>query len=188
MLEGEVLPPLADSDGDQRPQGAGERRSGSRANKSASVWNIRSALLIVLAVVLVLGTGGIITGWILYDRMAEPDRSTPGVAVRQYLEATLDRRDPGAAKALACGGSTDFAEVDAMLADLKEREQRFSIRITVAWDDIQATTNGANSTVSTTLRVQVPESTGAISESLQRWQFQTRDESGWHVCSAHRIG
>lgn len=152
-----------------------------------SVWNARSIMLIVLAVVLALCSAGAITAYTVYNKIAEPDRSTPTITVRKYLQATFDARDQMSARRYTCSEPENIEAVMSLLKDVQDREQRFDLRITIAWEDVRETVNGDHATVTATLKLQVPEVGAHISESLQKWQFSLEDKSGWRVCGATRL-
>jgi hypothetical protein len=147
---------------------------------------------IVLAAVLgglaVLCVGGLGTGYLLYRKASEPDRSTPGVVVRQYLQATFDDRDESKAARFTCTRPADIGEMQQELADIVSREKRFGIRITVGWENFTVEESKATATVGARLKIAVPEENGQPSESFQQWSFAMRHQnSGWRVCDAHRI-
>jgi hypothetical protein len=143
----------------------------------------------VLGVVALLCVGGLGTGYFLYYKASEPDRSTPGLAVRQYLHATFETRDKAKADQFTCQGQAALGEIDQTLADIVSREQRFNIRITVGWENFVAEQAKETATVDTRLKIAVPEQTGQSSESFQLWRFDVRHQSsGWRVCGAKRAG
>lgn len=168
----------------------GAENSGTEADKdqAPSVWNRRSILLIAMAVIMALCSGAFGTGYVLYNRAAQPDRSSPSVVVTRYLEAALEQRNDDAAKGYTCADAGGFSDVMALLAEVKSQERRFGVRVTIRWDGFGVKSNGTDATVTATLRIQVPEASGAISESLQQWSFSLVKQSGWRVCAAHRVG
>ncbi|GII25188.1 hypothetical protein [Planosporangium mesophilum] len=148
---------------------------------------------IVLAVVLGTATllcfGGLGVGYFVYYRVSEPDRSTPAVVVRQYLQATFDDRDKSKAARFTCGRPEDIGDIEQKVADIAGREQRFGIHITVGWENFTAHENKQTATVSARLTIQVPEQTGQPSESFQNWNFAMRRQNGdWRVCGAQQTG
>jgi hypothetical protein len=144
-------------------------------------------LAVVLGVVSLLCVGGLGTGYLFYRQVSEPDRSTPGVVVRQYLQATFDDRDKSKAARFTCGRPADIGETEKLLADIVSREERFGIRITVGWENFVAEENKGAATVAVRLKIGVPEQSGQSSESFQQWTFALRHQSaGWRVCAAQQ--
>jgi hypothetical protein len=189
-------PPGSPSIPQARQPAAGETDAGPAAGGEEPAPAPRSrgrTLRIVLASVLgglaVLCVGGLGTGYLLYRKVSEPDRSTPGVVVRQYLGATFDDRDESKAARFTCGRPTDISATQQVLADLVSREKRFNIRITVGWENFTTQESKATATVGVRLKIAVPEENGQPSESFQQWNYALRHQiSGWRVCDAHRVG
>jgi hypothetical protein len=151
----------------------------------------RRVLGIVLAVVVgavgMLCVGAIGTGLFVYHQISEPDRSTPGVVVRQYLEATFEDRDETKAARFTCVQPTQIGAVQQMLTDIVSREKRFGIHITVGWENFEARAQKSRATVAARMKITVPEESGQSSESFQQWNFTLKQDSGWRVCDAQRV-
>src|SRR5689334_3809624 len=101
---GEIGAEPAPGAGEQAP-GAGEQAPASRSRGRT----LRIVLASVLGGLAVLCVGGLGTGYLLYRKVSEPDRSTPGVVVRQYLDATLNERDDNRAGLFTCRSTTGLA-------------------------------------------------------------------------------
>ncbi len=144
-------------------------------------------LLIAFGAVAALCLGVLTTVYVVYDQATQPDRGSPGVAVRQYLGATFDDRNEVRARLFTCGDPADIKEIQALLADTQERESRFKVSITVTWGSFDSTVDGSRATVTVELKIQVPVPDGGSSRSIQRWSFATEDRSGWRVCDAHKL-
>jgi hypothetical protein len=178
----------ASADGGQG--GAPETETGAAPERP--VRSRRQIVGIVLAVIIsvlaVACVGTVGTGFLLYRKASEPDRSTPAVVVRQYLQATFDDRSEARVARFTCGPPADLAQVQQALADVAGREKRFAIHITVGWENFTTKVSGDRATVTTRLKIAVPEASGQSSESFQQWSFDLRRRSGWRVCDAQRIG
>ncbi len=142
-------------------------------------------LLVMAAVVAVTCTGVLGTGYFLYYKASEPDRSTPTVVVRQYLEAVLNEHSDQLAARFSCD-SVDDGELRALVKDVKDREERFGITIRPSWENFQSTTDGRKATVQLDLRLSTTVD-GVAQREVQRWEFGLVNRSGWRVCSAKRI-
>jgi hypothetical protein len=176
---------VRDAEGETAEPNASEEAPAGE--KLPGVWNVRSIMLIVLAFVLALCGVGAITAYNVYNKIAEPDRTTPSIAVRKYLQATFDERDQLSARRFTCSDPENIEAVTTFLEDVRDREQRFDLRITIAWEEVRETVDGDRATVTATLKVQVPEGGANISESLQKWTFSLEGDSGWRVCGAKRL-
>src|SRR5215831_8681490 len=60
-------------------------------------------LLLVFGIMSAVCLGGLGFAYLAYDRATQPDRSTPTLVVRQYVDTMFSSRDPGRAKLFACG-------------------------------------------------------------------------------------
>ena len=131
---------------------------------------------------------GSVAGYVWYGQATTPDRSTPSLVVRQYLQATFEDNDPARASQFTCGKPESLTEVQNTLADIRQRESRFGVKITVAWDSFNTQEQGKDATVTLNLLIRVPEANGYPSESQDHWAFTTTNNNGWRVCGAHKVG
>lgn len=179
----------AQSPGDQDlpDDAAGMDDAGSEPAPLPGVWNARTILVVVLAVVMVLVAAGAITGYALYHRATEPDRSTPGVAVRQYVETAFNDRDAQRSAQFTCGDPNGVAAGQALLRQIAEIEQAHQVKVMVSVEDINAQAEGNHATVTGRVRLAVAVG-GATQEQLQQWSFTLARQAGWRVCAAERTG
>ncbi len=161
-------------------------KAGDTGSRQRPRW--RLVLLVMAVVVGVTCIGGLSAGYFLYYKASEPDRSTPGVVVDQYLQATFSDRNEAMARRFTCESPDQLTEMRAMLDDIEEREQRGSKTITVHWEDFDSSIAGRSATVTASLIVITPTSAGAASRSIRRWEFKLENRSGWRVCGVQRIG
>lgn len=149
--------------------------------------NWRLIIAVTAGVVSFLCASGSVAGYVWYSQATTPDRSTPSLVVRQYLEAIFEDDDPARASLFTCGKPESLTEVQDTLADIHQRESRFGVKITVGWDSFNTTEQGKNATVTLNLLIRVPEANGYPSESQDHWAFTTANDNGWRVCSAHKV-
>jgi hypothetical protein len=148
---------------------------------------VRKTLLIVVAVAaLGLCLGGSITAYVLYDKATQPDRSTPEGVLEQYVDAKFSSRDDIRAKLFECS-SSDLADVEAALTAVKERESRFSIKVTVKPVSYDVDVRDKEANVRVTLKVLVPENDGRETVSLQEWRFSLKHDRSWLICNAKQL-
>ncbi|SCL39996.1 hypothetical protein GA0074692_5558 [Micromonospora pallida] len=149
---------------------------------------MRTVLTVAGVMLTVLCLSGAVTAYILYDRASAPDRSAPDVAVVNYLRAFLIDRNDARADLFTCGkGSEGLAELRALRTDLESREKRFGTSFSTKWGGLAVQENGEQATVNVDLTISA--FVDGISQSdRQSWQFSTRVEGDWRVCSAAKVG
>jgi hypothetical protein len=155
------------------------RRSGQR--------RLRTVLIAGVAALATLSLGGVIVAYFAYSRVAEPDRGTPSVVVRQYVDAMFVERNKMTAARFSCGDPSDVGDLERFRADLAAREQRFAITINISMANAETRLEGKRAFVAVDLRIDTPEEDGRLSRSTQRWEFELADRSGWRVCNARRV-
>jgi hypothetical protein len=167
--------------GAERAPGAGEPTPAPRSRGRT----LRIVLASVLGAVAVLCVGGLGTGYLLYRNASEPDRSTPGVVVRQYLNATLNDRDDSRARLFTCRNASGLSPVHALRDDNESKEKQFNVTISVNPEGFDTQQSGDNATVGVKLRLSV-STNGTFQEQIQSWRFTLKRESGWRVCSGEQ--
>jgi hypothetical protein len=158
-----------------------ERATGRRGRVIAIV------LAAVLGGLTVLCVGGAGIGLLLYRKASEPDRSTPGVVLRQYLDTTLNDRDDSRARQFTCRNSTGLGPVLQLRDDNMSKEKQYNVSIRTSPEGFQVQESGDRADVAVKLRLSV-STNGTFQEQIQTWRFTLRHESGWRVCSAEPIG
>ncbi|GHJ11509.1 hypothetical protein TPA0907_58760 [Micromonospora humidisoli] len=149
---------------------------------------LRTVLTVVAGVLALLCVGGGITGYVLYERAATPDRSAPDVVVDNYLREFLVNENDTRAELLVCDESSDdLAALSSLRDDLRDRARRFSATLTISWGALSVERDGEIAQVETDLILSA--AVDGISQSdRQRWQFQTRLDEHWKVCRAKKVG
>lgn len=120
---------------------------------------------------------------VAYRDATEPDRSSPDVAVDNYLRAFLVERNDTRAELYTCRTSKRFAEMDVMRRDIEAREAEFSINITVSWGSLTVNNQGDKSVVGVELRRTISDGTESVRDT---YHFDVVDEDGWRVCGARK--
>ncbi|MEV1144766.1 hypothetical protein [Micromonospora sp. NPDC049799] len=148
---------------------------------------LRTVLTVVAAVLTSLVLGGIVAGYLLYDRATAPDRSAPDVVVSGYLNAFLRERNDTRANLFTCD-EADMAELRALRDDLVAREQRFATNISVSWGSLQVNRQGDTAEVQVDLILSAYVD-GTSQGDRQPWRFTTRvGDEDWQVCSSRKVG
>lgn len=165
-------------DAAQQPAGAGATRPATpRARKA------RLVLLMVGGLVALLCVGGAGVAFVAYRDATEPDRSSPDVAVSNYLRAVFVDRDDTRADTLTCREDSGLASILDFRQEVEAREQQFSISIIVSWGELVVRESGERATVTTEISRTIAD--GSESDR-QNWRFGVVDEDGWRVCDAAR--
>ncbi len=155
----------------------------SSASRRRSRW--RTALLVALVVASAILMGGLVVAYVAYERVTEPDRSTPGVVVRQYIDATFAEHDTARAARFTCN-RPQTREIDELRALLASREQEHSVTITVAPANSDVRASGSSATVDVDLKLTVGVA-GASQREIQRWRFDLVEQNGWRICDVRRL-
>ncbi|MET7709089.1 hypothetical protein [Micromonospora sp. NPDC005413] len=142
-------------------------------------------LTVVAGVLALLTIGAVITGYVWYDRASAPDRSTPDVAVVNYLQAALVSHDPVRAKLFTCDGAVPA--VDEFAAQLSRREQELAVSFSINIENV-AVSKTAEADASVIAVIRRSASIDGVHQSLaDTWRFDVKDSDGWRVCAGTRI-
>lgn len=145
----------------------------------------RLVLAVVAGALALLCLGGIGVGYVVYDNVTGPDRSSPDVVVDNYLRAYLVERDDVKARLYSCSDTSGLSDLRALRDDLQAREQRFNTTFRVTWGALSVVGRGTTADVAVELRLSATVD-GFAQQDLQSWLLQARDEDGWQVCRAAR--
>jgi hypothetical protein len=127
--------------------------------------------LVLASVVTVAGAFGIF----VYDKATAIDRSTPDVAVDQFLHAAAAERDRNQTSLFVC---SRWAPEDALRAATEGIDKS----VKVSWGAISVSSHdGAHAQASASVRLTV----GAFSD-IETWRFEVVSDGGWRVCSLVR--
>lgn len=138
------------------------------------------------AVLTALVLGGIVGGYVLYDRATTPDRSAPEVVVDNYLRAFLVDRNDTLADLFVCAEGVSLAELGALREDLVAREARFAVPISVSWGNLVIGSEGDEAVVELELVISAYVD-GVFQSDQQPWRFTTRLGEDWRVCAGARM-
>jgi hypothetical protein len=133
----------------------------------------RNKLLLIILVVVgafVLVAGGV--GFVLYNRATEIDRSTPTVAVHQFLRAAFFDKDDDRVKLFTCPQWTRERT--------SEVQGRFESEVKVTWEEVVVQSRQERQAVVTARMRLVFQ--GFI--DFQLWRFDVVEDNGWRVCGA----
>jgi len=147
---------------------------------------LRTILTVTAAVLTALVLGGIVGGYVLYDRATTPDRSAPEVVVDNYLRAFLVDRNDTLADLFVCAEGISVVELRALRDDLVARESRFAVPISVSWGNFVIRREGDEAVVELELVISAYVDGGSYSER-QPWRLTTRLGEDWRVCAGARV-
>lgn len=147
---------------------------------------LRTILTVTVAVLTALALGGIVGGYVLYDRATTPDRSAPDVVVSSYLAAFFIDRNDTLADLFVCAEGASVAELRALREDLVAREARFAVPISVSWGSLAVQRDGDEAVVELELVISAYVDGGNYSER-QPWRFTARLGEDWRVCAGARV-
>ncbi|MGW1448130.1 hypothetical protein ACWCO3_07550 [Micromonospora sp. NPDC002411] len=147
---------------------------------------MRTVFTVVAGVLAVLCMAGAVTGYVLYNRAAAPDRSAPDVAVDNYLRAFLVDRNDARADLYTCEGGAQLEAIRTLRSDLLVREQQLGVTIHVSWGSLEVNDHGSTSSVVTVIRRSA--TVDGVQQSLtDTWRFDVEKQNGWLVCSGSKV-
>jgi len=136
--------------------------------------------------ILCAGAGAILLH--IYDNATRPDRTTPAIAVQNYLFQALQANDDTAAAKYSCSAASVSAITkfrDDAVAAAKAREDEAGFTWTLG--TVQTTGNGGIAAVE--LERDTTNHGKLIAASTTEWSFDLRDGGdGWRVCGARQVG
>jgi hypothetical protein len=149
-------------------------------------WPVRLAVVLGVMTVLCLAAGAVVFRF--YDKATRPDRTTPAIALQNYLYATLQSADPNEALKYACADSslaalTDFRDAAIAMADAHGDVASFDWTLGA----IQA--GRSDGTAAVELERDTKKQGEIVAASTTEWIFDVRNSGdGWRVCAARQIG
>ncbi|GIM83351.1 hypothetical protein [Salinispora arenicola] len=150
---------------------------------------VRTILTVTAAVLTALVLGGIVGGYVLYDRATTPDRSAPDVVVDNYLRAYLVDRNDIRADLYICEEQLDLTAMAALRAEILDRETKFDVDVRVSWGSLKRLTNQQGESVTTTLSISSSSNGVPRSGRYEDWTFNlVQDSAGWRVCGGQKAG
>jgi hypothetical protein len=126
-------------------------------------------MLVAGAVLVITGAG---LGFYLYNKATEPNRSTPAVAVDQFLQAVFVDQSDDRVRLFTCPQWTTGQSAQV--------RSRFAEGIKVAWESVtEQSRQQNNATVTARMRLSLLGHT-----DFQDWRFDVVNRKGWRVCGA----
>lgn len=139
--------------------------------------------MLIAGALALMCTGGAGVAFVAYRDATEPDRSSPDVAVDNYLRAFLVDRNDTRAELYVCQSSHDLMEMEVFRQDIEAREVEHSIKIIISWGSLVVSTQGGRGVVTVELRRTISD--GSESDR-QNYRFDVVDDGGWRVCGAYK--
>jgi len=123
-----------------------------------------------------------------YDKATRPDRSTPAIAVQNYLFQTLQADSDAEAAKYSCSAGdlsalTDFRDTAIAIAEAHSDAAGFT------WTLGVVQISGSAGTAAVELERDTTKNGKLVAASTSEWTFDLRDNGdGWRVCGAHQVG
>ncbi|MEV4842098.1 hypothetical protein AB0K20_02520 [Micromonospora matsumotoense] len=147
---------------------------------------LRTVLTVVAGVLALLCVGGGVTGYVLYERAATPDRSAPDVVVVSYLQAVLVARDDNRAKLFTCAGP--LPPVSEFRDQMERRERQLDAAFSINIEDVNVTKTGSSSAAVRAVIRRSATIDGVQQSLADTWRFEVADQKeGWRVCAGERL-
>jgi hypothetical protein len=177
------LEPPTGARGEEAPATAAVADAGSGKR-----WRgLRQTLIIGLSVLALLCLGGGSAAFLFYNKATKPDLSTPALVTRTYLSAYFVDRDDVKAGLYECRGASGLDHVRALRDDLDNRARTYNVSIAVSVDSVIETSRSKDQAEVAADIVLSTTSDGTPLRRVQHWQFTTRNDGGWRVCSGHEV-
>ncbi|WP_416905791.1 hypothetical protein [Micromonospora echinospora] len=145
---------------------------------------LRTVLTVAGVVLTVLCLSGAVTVYILYSRASAPDRTSPEVAVVNYLQAFLVDRNDARAEAYTCQDSTGLGPIERFRDEIVTRERELEVTFSINIEKVTVSKAGSSDAVVAAV-VRRSASVDGLQQSLtDGWRFELRDLDGWRVCRA----
>nr|WP_240742028.1 hypothetical protein [Micromonospora zingiberis] len=139
----------------------------------------------VAGVLAAMCLGGGVVGYLVYDRVTTPDRSTPDVVVVAYLQATLISPDPNRAALYTCGSS--LSAVEAFRQQIEEREQDLEVKFSINLEHVIVSQTSPDDAI-VTLNIRRSAYIDGVPQSLtDSWRFQVVNRHDWRVCGGEPV-
>jgi hypothetical protein len=129
-------------------------------------------LLMILIVVGTLAASGAGAAFLLYDRATKIDRSTPAVAVDQFVHATFVDKDDDRVELFTCPQWTR-----ARTAEVQEQFDS-EVKVTLASVAVESQQE-QQAVVMARMRLVFRDFV-----DFQDWRFEVVEDNGWRVCGA----
>ncbi len=139
--------------------------------------------LIVLAVVLVCGSGGT-AAYLLANRIDEPGQATPAAAVDGFLSAIFHDKSADKAVTYVCSTARNKPTLTTKINELRSYQQGYPTSLFSWSTPVIQSQNSDTATVTVTIRF--ASSDERIAE--KKLTFLTVNESGWRVCEVRDTG
>ncbi len=171
----------------QQPTGPhSDRRAGPVVPRER---RLRLVLAVAAGVVALLCLGGAGIVFMLYDDATEINRGSPDVAVDNYLRATLVDRSDSQAALFRCEKPDDLSMVAGLQEEIKRREERFDVRVSITWSSLLVRDAGdGRRSVEVSLTIAGSADGQPRSRRTEVWTFEVADQNGWRVCGGRKVG
>jgi hypothetical protein len=96
-------------------------------------------------------------------------------------------RNESRAQQYVCSGHPELSEIEALLSEAQSREKNFGVSVSITWGPLTVSITKSVAIVETDITISGSSEGVQRSSRTNRWTFTLRNQSGWHVCSAHQI-
>lgn len=147
---------------------------------------MRTILTVAGVMLTVLCLSGGVTGYILYNRASAPERTSPDVAVMNYLRSFLIERNDARAGLYTCQGSDGRLAMEEFREQIQVRERELDVSFLINIEDVSVVREGPSDAVATVVIKRSAWIDGIRQSVTDRWRFELRDINGWRVCRAEQ--
>jgi hypothetical protein len=153
-----------------------------RRTRAGSPWPLRFAIFV--GVISVLCVGGLGVGYHYYNKATAPNRSTPDVALANYIQAYLIQRNDSDAAQFECGSTNSLVPLENFRTALELKERQIGAAIGIAWQE-HAVTSQSSTSVAVDVTLTESATVNDVTQTLpSEWLFAVVRADGWRVCGA----
>jgi hypothetical protein len=149
----------------------------------------RTVLAVAIAAFPLLCVAAIPFAFHSYDTATRPDRSTPAVAVHEFLQEYLVARDDASANQFICPGrASALGPVRQLRKQIESGERSAGLPVGFTWLEGQVVTEGSDAA---SMQVDITAAVGGVTSvgsQTDTFSFTAHRNGQWCVASATKIG
>jgi type II secretory pathway pseudopilin PulG len=134
--------------------------------------------VIVLAIVAVLGAGGLTAAYLLTRNHDGTGKTSATAAAQAFLEAVYTAQDPKQAAPLVCSAARDSKKLQNKIDEIKRQNKQYDDP-KYTWTTLNTESTGKDRAV---LSTTVTLTTANVQKATQKLNLTVIKSTGWFVC------
>jgi hypothetical protein len=145
-------------------------------------WPIWLAVVLGIATLICVGVGAVAFRY--YDKATQPNRSTPDVAVDNYLRAVLVNDDSSEAQKYSCVDRSALSTFEAFHANAVAAAEQLGDTASFSWTSIHVDRSAQTAKAAVTIEQNTFDGATQVASSEHQWRFTVLGPTVWRVCAA----